>query len=374
MGKIDAFHVELQKPQPIYLGGETLVGCISIQVRERLKINSVYLTILGESRVRWTEQRNNGKSSYTVVFSSVENYMNMSVPLLSNQSKEDLYLEAGHFRQTFEIVLPPNLPTSFEHKIGKIRYSIRACIDIPWSLNKYSERGFTVISHFDLNLNPHLRSPNSNSGEKILGFGPWKSDPIVGKIQIPKVGFVPGENLPFEVTIENNSNKRVKEAKLTLRQNIEFRGRGEFHEKIRKESRVMSCLVFPREINEKTTERWQGFISISPVVATSNGLCRNITVSYSLVLNINPAGLHTSQDVFLPVVIATIPFVENNQNQMTNNYQSNNLQPPSYRECGFEGYPNLADPDIKGEVYQSVNEHFKPIYPFYSYPDYQAKN
>ena len=53
MGKIDAFHVELQKPQPIYLGGETLVGCISIQVRERLKINSVYLTILGESRVRW---------------------------------------------------------------------------------------------------------------------------------------------------------------------------------------------------------------------------------------------------------------------------------------------------------------------------------
>ena len=35
MGTIDAFTIEFQKPQPVYVGGETVVGSINIQVKER---------------------------------------------------------------------------------------------------------------------------------------------------------------------------------------------------------------------------------------------------------------------------------------------------------------------------------------------------
>ena len=44
----------------------------------------------------------------------------------------DLYLEAGIHNLPFNIILPTQLPTSFEHQFGQIRYSVRATIDIPW--------------------------------------------------------------------------------------------------------------------------------------------------------------------------------------------------------------------------------------------------
>jgi hypothetical protein len=44
----------------------------------------------------------------------------------------DLYLEAGFHNLPFNIILPTQLPTSFEHQFGQIRYSVRATIDIPW--------------------------------------------------------------------------------------------------------------------------------------------------------------------------------------------------------------------------------------------------
>ena len=53
MGKIDAFSIGFQKPQPVYVGGETVVGVINIQVKERLKINSVSMTIQGSGDVHW---------------------------------------------------------------------------------------------------------------------------------------------------------------------------------------------------------------------------------------------------------------------------------------------------------------------------------
>ena len=53
MGKIDAFGIEFQKRQPVYQGGEILDGTINIQVKERLKINKVELTVEGATNVHW---------------------------------------------------------------------------------------------------------------------------------------------------------------------------------------------------------------------------------------------------------------------------------------------------------------------------------
>lgn len=53
MGKIDSFAIIFQKPTPIYMGGETLNGTLNINVRERLKINSVNINVIGASRVHW---------------------------------------------------------------------------------------------------------------------------------------------------------------------------------------------------------------------------------------------------------------------------------------------------------------------------------
>ena len=53
MGKIDYFSIVLNKPNPIFLNGEPMTGTVNLRVRERLKINSIYMVLQGKSRVLW---------------------------------------------------------------------------------------------------------------------------------------------------------------------------------------------------------------------------------------------------------------------------------------------------------------------------------
>ena len=53
MVKIESFLIKLNKSTPVYSGGEQLSGTVEIEVRERVKINTVRLLIEGYSRVRW---------------------------------------------------------------------------------------------------------------------------------------------------------------------------------------------------------------------------------------------------------------------------------------------------------------------------------
>jgi sporulation-control protein spo0M len=62
-----------------------------------------------------------------------ENYIDLNVVLLAKKLNDDVYLEPGQdYTYPFNVNLPVNLPMSFEHKVGQIRYSINGTINIPW--------------------------------------------------------------------------------------------------------------------------------------------------------------------------------------------------------------------------------------------------
>ncbi len=54
MSKFELFTVTFAKEVPIYVGGEKLVAAVQLNVKERLKINSINLTISGASDVDWS--------------------------------------------------------------------------------------------------------------------------------------------------------------------------------------------------------------------------------------------------------------------------------------------------------------------------------
>jgi len=69
-----------------------------------------------------------------------------------------MYLEPSVTKYPFSFVLPPELPQSFEDKIGHIRYKAKAVIDRPLKIDDKADVSFTVIHLVDLNLEPsHLR-------------------------------------------------------------------------------------------------------------------------------------------------------------------------------------------------------------------------
>ena len=110
----------------------------------------------------------------------------MNVPFLLKQNS-DTYLEAGDYSYPFQVMLPPNLPTSFEHEYGQIRYSISATIDIPWAFDKHSVKSFTVINVCDLNsLGPALRQPYGVTGSKVFCCWCCASEPVIAKFDVLK--------------------------------------------------------------------------------------------------------------------------------------------------------------------------------------------
>lgn len=53
MGKIEYFRINLQKPMPLYFPGESISGLIDFKVIERLKINSLSMSLDGHAKVQW---------------------------------------------------------------------------------------------------------------------------------------------------------------------------------------------------------------------------------------------------------------------------------------------------------------------------------
>ncbi len=73
-----------------------------------------------------------GRTRRTVIYSSKENYINGNLLFLTKDQDKDLYLEPGVYTYPFRFQLPNDIPTSFEHELGRIRYYINGTINIPW--------------------------------------------------------------------------------------------------------------------------------------------------------------------------------------------------------------------------------------------------
>ena len=82
---------------------------------------------------RSEEHRNqNGNGYHNTYHTGHQQHMNFMLNFLTKTHGNDLYLEVGDYSYPFQFILPINLPSSFEHFIGKTRYTVEGTIDIPW--------------------------------------------------------------------------------------------------------------------------------------------------------------------------------------------------------------------------------------------------
>ena len=74
-------------------------------------------------------------------------------------------LPRGYNQYPFSFQLPYNIPCSFEHNVGYVRYTVNAVIDRPWKFNHECKAAFTVVSSLDLNVHreKYVRYQNSFS-------------------------------------------------------------------------------------------------------------------------------------------------------------------------------------------------------------------
>lgn len=113
---------------------------------------AIHVTVSGFAKIRWIK-KGYPRDSERASCRAYRSYLSSRSYVLGSCSTSSIVdWAAGEYTYTFHVILPENLPTSFDGKYGQIHYEIIIAIDRPGRYPKVFKLPFTVIHPIDLNL------------------------------------------------------------------------------------------------------------------------------------------------------------------------------------------------------------------------------
>ena len=214
MGKIENVVINLQRKNAVFTCYDTIYGSLDFKIGEKIKLNSLKFYVLGESECHWNEHH--GKKTRKIAKNNV--YLKHEIDFLPKEEYGDnFWLNEGEYSYKFEIKLPQKLPSSLKHGNAETKYYLKAEFDVNWSLNKNYEKPFTIINQFEYDLEiKHPGFKRNFSTEKIYGLFCKEAAPVVAKLFVDRRCYLPGEEITFDVKINNPSSKPIKKLRVAL--------------------------------------------------------------------------------------------------------------------------------------------------------------
>lgn len=206
-------------------------------------------------------------------------------------------------------------------------------------------RLFSIISPLDLSANSAYFEPYGVSASKVVCCGPCRSEPIICTFSVKKSGYIPGELIEFELTIENKSNKQIMELTVSLMQKIKLHA-GNCTKRC---SRRVAMIAYSKKLPPKSVETWKCSLVIPPVCSSSNGKSRLIEVYYSLYCVYDASGLAPNTELTIPVTIGTKTANPNTH--------------VTYELSHFD-YSSFNGTLLNGDIMENDTNTFKPYYPY----------
>ncbi|TMW45820.1 hypothetical protein DOY81_009101, partial [Sarcophaga bullata] len=144
-------------------------------------------------------------------------YLFVSPEQKANNS-EGIIIEPGSHSFSFNCQIPKECPSSVEALYGRIRYWIQITLKRPWKFDQIYTRGFTVmnIRNFNLEEDHTWQLPVSTDVSKIFCCGPCKSNPLQMQVQLPQTGYVPGQLIPVNILVTNETRADINEINARL--------------------------------------------------------------------------------------------------------------------------------------------------------------
>ncbi|XP_055856702.1 arrestin domain-containing protein 3 [Episyrphus balteatus] len=354
-------------PLGVYYAGQTISGVAELITARPKTIRSIYISINGHSEVRWTEnvykQNAQGKRENAIeTFSSTELYFTSEKYVFGSSGGSQLELIPGKYVYPFQATIPPNAPTSFNGTDGKITYEVVMVIDRVLRYNNTFKQEFTVISPYDLNLNPLHANPMETEERKVffLSMCCGGKNPITIKARVPFSAYSPGQRIRFNVVLDNQSDVRCSDIKVRLMRKVTYTCH--IPEIKTKWNEVKIAQVLLGEVVKKNRAEMNEYLEIPSTVPSSLENCSIIKIIYTLKFTVKLAGFYSDLDLVFPLTVGTLPLQaslveEQNavivgQPGVTPVYKP--MPPPTYQD----------DVTAKGK-YQ--DKTFVPKYPVFSY-------
>ncbi|XP_076302607.1 arrestin domain-containing protein 17-like [Lasioglossum baleicum] len=402
MTSLREFRIEFERPGATYVAGEIVAGTIILDIAKVKSVRGFYFTAKGAALVRWTEtrrRRHNGETKTEhQTYSASEQYFSVKDNILVSKGLDSrVDITEGFHRFPFRLQLPSNIPSSFEHEHGRVRYTVKAVIDRPWKFDHECKAAFTVVSILDLNAHQNECMSIRNEVQKnfYCCFLSQGSMNIVTRV--PSSGYVPGQAISAMVDYTNNTSSKVQITKITtkLEQVLKFRATV----KTKTEHFEIISSSYKGPFASQGTANLE--IRVPPIPPSRLPFCTIIDLDYNLKVVVHVTGAHCKIQSSYPLLIGSIPlycapsappigqinvtpyptmpmpeirrtsnippphpgFVTPDQAGTSANW---NMPPPSYEEC-ILGAQNIRDDDESDHV-QGASAPFVPKYPVFNYP------
>ncbi|KAI4454693.1 arrestin domain containing protein [Holotrichia oblita] len=336
-------------PYNTYFAGATVTGRVQIVLNKPKKLRGILFEVSGCANVKWSEE-------------------------LTRQVDEDtVILPPGTHVYPFSIVLPPNLPSSFEGMYGTIRYIAKFTFERPWKFNQETKTAFTVVSPYDLNRFPNLLTPVKVQQEKYFCCGCCRSGPLTAVLMVPKTGYVCGERIPIIAEIDNASSYDISSITVKFQQFTSFYSQHPCRQ-VKTDVKVFERMKLGT-VKLHESKSWNQMLLIPPLPPSSLGFCSIIDSEYQLFLEVTVGGFHISLKTTLPITIGTIPVT--NENHLRDNASAPpdydtamgipagvSAPVPSFGENEAFSVKSIAD-DTDGD--HSEAKGYTPSYPTYNF-------
>ncbi|XP_076638856.1 arrestin domain-containing protein 2 isoform X2 [Colletes latitarsis] len=301
-------------PQQVYYSGRQVSGNVHLDVEEPVQALGIRLKYKGEAQVYFTDR----SAGIRRKFSAFESYLHVETYLVGD-GKEKSMITNGVY--PFSLTLPENLPCSFEGRYGRVRYSIRALLDVT-TIYRFSTNiiPFTVASILDLNRDPlapvsrnltmndiccstdlipkkqmryrinacPLRFPPSlyllkqyeqsfqlpiNVQHTKVYMG--QTEPLSMSMSLPVHGYVPGQTIPMRIAMTNPTTIVVKKIRIVFKKVVSYHST----EKSRKHKEIVVEVEQP--VN-KNSDTYDVTFDVPAVPPTGMIYCNIIDVYYTL--------------------------------------------------------------------------------------------
>ncbi|XP_042871044.1 arrestin domain-containing protein 3-like isoform X2 [Penaeus japonicus] len=298
----------LDNPSAVFFAGQTVSGHLTVTCTNDKTFREITIKFHGFSKVHWTErksERREGKTvTKTVHYRSSEDYYGSSI-LVWGTGQEST-LPAGTHNFNFSYVLPQNIPSSFESKIGQVRHVCKAKINVPWGFDKTCSQPYSVNSLYDLNTDPAAQHPIQCNEHKYLCCLWCKSGPLSMVLRVSRSGYVPGEKIMINAECSNKTNDVVDYTEANIHQIVKYRAQGKTKSIDRKVAEIKRPAIAAGD-----DDIWSGVALLIPALPPSKLIfCNNIDIYYTFKFKVSPSGCHSNLDYKVPLIIGSIPLRE----------------------------------------------------------------
>ncbi|PVD21253.1 hypothetical protein C0Q70_19424 [Pomacea canaliculata] len=204
--KIEEFDIRFDNEDAVFSAGQNVTGSVVLEISKPTHIFNITIRFEGQAKSSWEVSGGDSNKNYR----AYETYIDDSITLYSSDGQgPDVKHPAGHHIYPFSMSLPTSVPSSFEGRRGYVRYQCMAFVDRGWKGMLDCIQDFTVIHHLDLNTLHNVAEPCLVTKEEVYEGCCCDSGVVISKFSLRKTGFVPGEPMMFEISIENKSTSSL---------------------------------------------------------------------------------------------------------------------------------------------------------------------